>query len=77
MLNTLKLFPGSREDGTTAVTYLLFGSDRSVAEQVRQAERYSGAANRPDDHVIGVTGPIPARAAQSDLMSDGSHGSRR
>jgi RND superfamily putative drug exporter len=68
VLNTLRLFPGSRQDGTTGITYLLFGPDRSVADQVDQAERYARQAGRPDDHVIGVTGPIPARQAQTDLI---------
>jgi RND superfamily putative drug exporter len=68
VLNTLKLFPGSREDGTTAVTYLLFRPDQSVSEETAQAERFARGIDRPDDHLVGVTGPIPARKAQTDLI---------
>ncbi len=66
--NTLKLFPGSREDSTTAITYLLFRTDQSVDEQVQQAERFASSIHEPGDSLVGVTGPIPARKAQTDLI---------
>jgi RND superfamily putative drug exporter len=68
ILNTLRLFPGSRESGTTAITYLLFRPDQSVADQVAEAGRYARGFNQPDDHLVGVTGPVPARQAQTDLI---------
>jgi RND superfamily putative drug exporter len=68
ILDTLRAFPGSREDGTTAITYLLFPPDRSVSEQTSQAERFARGADRADDHLVGVTGAIPARNAQTDLI---------
>jgi RND superfamily putative drug exporter len=69
ILNTLRLFPGSREGGTTAITYLLFRPDQSVADQVTLANRYARGFNQPDDHLVGVTGPVPARQAQTDLIA--------
>ena len=66
--NALKLFPGSREDSTTTITYLLFRLDQSVDEQVQQAERYASQIHQPGDALVGITGPVPARAAQTDII---------
>src|SRR5438132_5441806 len=68
VLNALRAFPGSREDVTTAITYLMFPPDRSVADQVALAERYARGVSAPAHHLVGVTGPIPARQAQTDLI---------
>jgi RND superfamily putative drug exporter len=35
--NTLGLFPGSRERGTTVLTYLFFGPEASLVDRVREA----------------------------------------
>jgi RND superfamily putative drug exporter len=62
--NTLGLFPGSREHGTTALTYLFFGPQATLPDRVQQANLYAAGINRPDDGLIGVTGPAPARYRQ-------------
>jgi putative drug exporter of the RND superfamily len=67
--NTLGLVPASRESGTTLVTYLFFTPDSSLTDQVRLADRYAAQIG-PQDHLVGVTGPAPARWKQYDEISD-------
>jgi putative drug exporter of the RND superfamily len=62
VLNTERLFPGSEESGTTAVTHLFFSPGTSLPEKVELATRYREGAR--GDHFVGVTGPAPARLAQ-------------
>jgi RND superfamily putative drug exporter len=62
--NTLGLFPSSRERGTTALTYLFFGREASLPDQVEQANAYAARISRADDALVGVTGPAPARFRQ-------------
>jgi putative drug exporter of the RND superfamily len=66
--NVLRLFPGSKEDSTTAITYLLFRPDQSVEEQVQQADRFAAGIRQPGDSLVGVTGPIPARQRQTTII---------
>jgi putative drug exporter of the RND superfamily len=66
--NTLGLFPGSREKGTTAVTYLFFGPGASLADRVEQANDYLAAIPSAESPV-GVTGPAPARYRQFNEIS--------
>lgn len=68
--NALGAFPGSREQGTTALTYLLFDADVSFGVQTRAAQRYARRLFEPRDSVVGVTGSVPARAAQGDIIHD-------
>jgi len=65
--NTLGLFPSSREHGTTAITYLYFGSEASLSDRVAGAEAYTSQI-QPDDAPVGITGPAPARDQQFDEM---------
>jgi putative drug exporter of the RND superfamily len=67
ILNTKELFPGSEEDGTTAVTHLFFSDDVSLTNRVELANEY---ADRADGHYAGVTGPGPARLAQFDEIEN-------
>ena len=67
--NTLGLFPGSREHGTTAITYLYFGPQASLSDRVSEAEAYASQIPA-DDAPIGVTGPAPARDQQFREMED-------
>ncbi|MGH3093209.1 MAG: MMPL family transporter [Gaiellaceae bacterium] len=64
VVNTLELVPASREESTTAVTYLWFSPDSSLTDQVALANRYAQRASAPDDGLVGVTGPAPARWQQ-------------
>jgi putative drug exporter of the RND superfamily len=67
ILNTEEVFPGSEEDGTTAVTHLFFGPDVSLPGKVDLAEGY---AERAGQHYAGVTGPGPARLAQFEEIEN-------
>jgi putative drug exporter of the RND superfamily len=67
VLNTKELFPGSEEDGTTAVTHLFFSEDVSLTNKVELA---NGFAERADGHYAGVTGPGPARLAQFEEIEN-------
>jgi putative drug exporter of the RND superfamily len=62
--NTLGLFPGSRERGTTVLTYLFFEPEASLVDRVREANVYAARINGPDEALVGVTGPAPARYQQ-------------
>ncbi len=69
LVNTLRLMPGSRESGTTALTYLFFRPDEGLFTQQELAERFARLeVNGPDDHLVGVTGPVPARWEQGTLI---------
>ena len=62
--NTLGLFPGSRERGTTALTYLFFGPRATLTDTVERANQYAATIDQPGDALVGVTGPAPARYRQ-------------
>jgi RND superfamily putative drug exporter len=68
ILNTEKVFPGSEEDGTTAVTHLFFPPSVSLTDKVDLAHAYADRAG--DDYYVGVTGPGPARLAQFDEIEN-------
>ncbi|HXJ65603.1 MAG TPA: MMPL family transporter [Actinomycetota bacterium] len=72
LVNTGKYLPGSREDSTTAVTYLFVDPRLDIFTQRQLAEGYAAQqVNEPDDHLVGVTGAIPARAVEGDLVTKG------
>jgi putative drug exporter of the RND superfamily len=62
--NALGLFPSSRERGTTVLTYLFFGPEATLSDQVEKANEYAATITRPEDGLVGVTGPAPARLRQ-------------
>ena len=62
--NTLGLFPASRERGTTLLTYLFFGPQASLVDRAEEGNLYASEINGPDDALVGVTGPAPARYQQ-------------
>ncbi len=72
--NTFGLVPGAAESGTTVVTSLFlpprtgFDAQRDAAQEY--ADRYLAD---PDDALVGVTGSIPARAVQADLIEGSLH----
>ena len=67
--NTLRLFPGSKESSTTGITYLYFDPNLPLTSQRDLALRYAARANSPGDGLIGVTGPVPARVEQGNLIT--------
>jgi RND superfamily putative drug exporter len=66
--NTLGLFPGARERGTTAVTSLFFDDDYSLETTRRLADAFERRAARRGDDLIGTTGAGPARLEQYDAI---------
>ena len=67
--NTGGLVPGSRERDTTAITFLYFVPGTSIGDQEASAQDYAATANQPDDHLVGVTGALPARLAEFDRIT--------
>jgi putative drug exporter of the RND superfamily len=60
--NTLGLLPASREDSTTAITFLVMQPELSLREQDDLAHRFvSKHITNEDDALVGVTGAVPAR----------------
>lgn len=72
VVNTLGLFPGSREHGTTAITYLFFKGPTSSGLGTRLAQTYAGYLG-PQLDVVGPTGAIPARIAQYQVLQSRIH----
>jgi RND superfamily putative drug exporter len=69
--NTAGLLVGTAEHSTTIITFLYFQPDTSFGQQTAGANEYAHwYLNQPADHVIGVTGPIPAEYAQSQIIQD-------
>jgi RND superfamily putative drug exporter len=63
IVNARSLVPGSRETGTTAITYLFFDPNKTDLDDQdeltrRYAEKY---VHFGDDALVGVTGAVPAR----------------
>ncbi len=70
LTNSLRLGGASGETNTAVLTYLFMNPTSSFARQQQAAQRYVAEnLERPEDHVIGVTGSIPARAQQAALVA--------
>ncbi|MFL5796747.1 MAG: MMPL family transporter [Actinomycetota bacterium] len=68
--NTRRLMPGSREDSTAAITYLFVNPRYDIYQQRDLAEFFAHReVNQPDDHLVGVTGAVPARADEGDTVT--------
>ncbi len=68
--NTMGAFPGSRESGTTVINYLFMSPYASLSDSERAARRFVAEHFDAQDHVVGVTGSVPARAEQSAIIQD-------
>ena len=69
--NRAGLLAGTAEHSTTIITFLYFQPGSSFSQQTTGANDYVREyLNQPADHVIGVTGPIPAEYAQSQIIQD-------
>ena len=66
--NTLALFPGSQESGTTVITLLFTPADVNFADQLAAAEQFVANHFDANDHVVGVTGSVPARVEQGRIV---------
>jgi hypothetical protein len=63
------LLHGTKERDTTVITFLFFRPGTSFGEQTAAADAYvHWFLNRPADDVVGVTGPVPAEYAQSQII---------
>ena len=69
--NSLPLTGTSAERDTAVLTYLFMNPISSFSSQQDAAQRYIDThLERPEDHVVGVTGSVPARAQQAALVSE-------
>ena len=68
--NTLALFPASREDSTTAITYLYFEPDVGLVARDRLAHWFTDRRFGTSDALVGATGVVPARVEQGRLIED-------
>jgi RND superfamily putative drug exporter len=69
--NTLGLFPASREESTTAVTYLFVLPDRTLRNRADLAELFAARyVSRRTDSLVGVTGAVPAQLEQFRLIGE-------
>ena len=67
--NAAGLLRGTNEQSTTVITFLAFRPGTSFGAQTAGANAYvRWFLNRPDDHVVGVTGPVPAEYDQSQII---------
>ncbi len=70
VVNTLGLFPGSAERGTSAVTYLFARPDSGLGGRTRAARQLAERELGPQDAYVGVTGTVPARVAQARILKE-------
>ena len=70
LLNTLGLFPSSRERSTTAITYLYFPARYGFETRDKLAHWFSERHIPNGEALVGVTGAGPARLAQYDAIRD-------
>ncbi len=67
--NAAGLLRGTNEQSTTVITFLYFRPGTSFGAQTAGANAYvHWFLNRPADHVVGVTGPVPAEYDQSQII---------
>jgi RND superfamily putative drug exporter len=67
--NAERLFPSSREQGTTVITFLYFRPAVTTTAQLALAHTYERRIRSVGDPVSGVTGTIPAREAEFDQIN--------
>ena len=68
VVNVKDVFTSS-EQGTTALTYVFTKPGTSFADEVDAARAFGQQhVNQPDDHLVGVTGTVPAQVEQSDIL---------
>lgn len=73
LVNARGLVPSSRESGTTAITYLFFDPAKTdLEDQDDYAALYAEKYVRfPDDHLVGITGAVPARMEEWREIEEG------
>lgn len=69
--NSQGAFPSSSEQGTTALSFVFTKPGTTFGDEVAAARRFGQQhVNQPDDHLVGVTGTVPAQLAQSKILYD-------
>lgn len=68
VLNAVPGIAGSRADGTTIITFLFTPPDVAFADQVVAAQQFVARHYQADDAVVGVTGSVPARVVQGQIV---------
>ncbi len=69
--NSLPIGGVGAERDTSVLTYLFMDPVSSFESQQQAAQRYIAAnLERPEDHVVGVAGSVPARAQQARLVAE-------
>jgi putative drug exporter of the RND superfamily len=68
--NAVTDLPFARERGTTALSSLLFDLEFNQNERVAAARAYVAALGAPSGSFVGITGAIPARAEQAQLIDE-------
>ena len=72
LVNEERLVPGSRETGTTAITYLFFDPSIDLDDQEELTARFAEKYVRfPDDNLVGITGAVPARMEEWREIEEG------
>jgi putative drug exporter of the RND superfamily len=67
--NAAGLLRGTNEQSTTVITFLYFRPGTSFGAQTAGANAYvHWFLGLPSDHVVGVTGPVPAEYDQSQII---------
>ena len=70
VVNVKDVFSSS-EQGTTALTFIFSKPGTSFPDEVEAARAFGQQhVNQPDDHLVGVTGTVPAQVEQSDILYD-------
>ena len=70
ILNVSGVVPGSRETGTTAITYLAFDPGVLQVDRERLAKDYAQVLPHPPGGTNGITGVTPAQLEQGRLILD-------
>ena len=69
--NARGLVPGSRETGTTAITYLFFDPTKTDLDDQDELTRLYARRTVADDAVVGATGAVPARMEEWRAIAEG------
>ena len=69
--NARGLVPGSRESGTTAITYLFFDPAKTDLDDQDELARRYARRSVAEDAVVGATGAVPARMEEWREIAEG------
>ena len=71
IINDKPIVPFARESGTTALTYLFFDPGMGIYDRYITAQNFERTQiNQPGDSLVGMTGVVPVRAQQGDIITE-------